>query len=75
MIAASSMWAGCNPIRAPSQRVSRMVPFSIQAGPVGTMAMPADPRQVVGGGVPGVVPCGPGFDGDVLGSFPGLVCL
>jgi hypothetical protein len=48
IIAASSMWAGWDPTWEPSVRVIRMVPLSIQSGPVGTIAIPADPRRLVG---------------------------
>ena len=47
MIAASSMCDGCEPICEPSLRVIRMVPSCIQSGPVGTMAMPADPWRLM----------------------------
>ena len=41
MMAASSIWAGWDPIWEPSLRVIRMVPVCIQSGPVGTMVIPA----------------------------------
>ena len=48
MMAASSMWAGWDPILDPSLRVIRMVLLFIQSGPVGTIAIPADPRRLMG---------------------------
>ena len=48
MMAASSMWAGWDPVWEPSVRVIRIVPLLIQSGPVGTIAIPADLRRLVG---------------------------
>jgi len=48
MMAASSMWAGCEPTWVPWLRVMRVVPSCCQRGPWGTMAMPTLPLRLVG---------------------------